>query len=304
MDRRLLALLGSTGCPFVFGPPDLSRVDRGAPADADTDTDADTDADADTDTDGPTGDSGPSADAPTVLSFAVAPHVQGVTFLFSSADPQQDYAGGEVVLSDGSTELRLLVPDDIPGFDANGVNAIRVPRAAGWLACDDEVHEQWTLTIRDFAGNVSAPAVAPLDAAPVRLPEIGNRLADVHRPWEGQEPPFLACVTLEADPADGTPDGIELSSDLEPIRFDLPAGRWRAELAWAARIGVWFTVSDLPVSYPYACDVYPVGNQPAAPSCLFEDPDGGTYAVDPRFVGWDSSQYPPSFDLLFVLSAD
>ncbi len=296
---RILALTLLGGCPFLFEPPDLSRVDGPPVGEADTDTDTDVDTDTDTDTE-PTAETGISPDAPTVLSFEAAPHILTTTFLFSVADLQQDFSGGRLTVTDGTVTEVFEIPADIPDFNGNGLNRVRIDRPAGWIDCESDLHETWTLVITDRAGHDSAPATAPLDVVAQRLPETGNQ---PHDPWPGGTPPFVACVTRSADPLDATPAGIQLANDYEFVRFELPSGTFRTELAWEARIGIWFTVAELPPNYPYACDLFPAGNLPAVAGCTFES-QGGEYVMDPYWVGWDNTQDPASFEMLFVVGAD
>ena len=152
-----------SGCPFVFGPPDLTNV----ALETDADTDVDSDADADTDTDVDTDTTIPGA-TPLVVSAAVQfTAIDHIDIQFSIADSDDDLLGGKVRLFDGTNELEAWdIPADILIWDPAGLSTVEhfVP-----IPCTG-YHPELSLVVDDLAGHVSAKLPIVYDVVSVAVP--------------------------------------------------------------------------------------------------------------------------------------
>lgn len=267
---RWLPLAALGGCPFLFGPPDLSHVDG-----------PDGDADPHTGSSAGTHSAPLPSDGPEVLSFTVSPRLGGVALSFVVTDPQGDFAGGTVTASDGTDAFVFAIPADVPDFNANGVNSVVVARDPSWVGCDTDTAEAWTLTVTDFAGHPSAPASAAFSLVSAGVfPEIGDNRATDHHTFD-TPPPWLACVEFEADPTQPPPDLAELASDHENIEYALTAGVWTLGVSWTDPINLDTVLFDPDLSYPQPCAEFSYGvPAPGSVECTFTAVDGD-YLYDP-----------------------
>ncbi|MEQ1502216.1 MAG: hypothetical protein ABMB14_08290 [Myxococcota bacterium] len=243
MNAPMLLLAGLFGCPYVFGPPDLSNVDADGdpttpPSDGDADTDADSDADADSDSDADT-DPLPG-DPPVIATFTVSPRLTQVVVQFALADPDDtSLLGVTLNLNDGTTDRPYVIPD-VTQWDPEGVSTIvvqipEIPGTPSWLDCDTPVHQTWTLTATDLDGHVSEVAEVPLDVEALgTLPEVGD-VWPLDQHAVAAAPPFTGCVTFEVDPLDPANDNQQLRRDFEGIGFTTTTpANYVAELGWPA----------------------------------------------------------------------
>lgn len=222
MIRSPLLLL--SGCPFVFGPPNLTNVEGGTPF---TDT-----VEGNTDLDG---DADPSA--PTVVSFEVVPRMTQVVLHFAIADADNDLVGGSLSVSDGTTGRTFDIPGDVDVWDPLGTSTILLPMVPrpgtqSWLDCNTPVHETWSAVPIDLEGNVGLSVQASLDIVALgSLPE-GDGLGPLGQHVVSEVPPFMGCVGYEIDPDDPRSDNQQLARDVEAIEFTTPPGGYVAETQW------------------------------------------------------------------------
>jgi hypothetical protein len=223
----LVSLL--SGCPFVFGPPDLSNVDR-RPRDpavqAETGTEPETEP-----------------LAPVIVSMQLAPSIDSLAVRFAVADTDLDLVGGHVTLASAQgEELELQIPDEIERWDALGTSMVSLP--IDFLSCDTGYEATWTLTVTDAAGHTSAPSAAEIEVVGLGLlPES----PEAHRVGV-LGPATVMCVSYES--LDDT--NWQLQSDTEMVRFGVEeAGLYRIEAAWQSAMQVWL--------YLYADGYSPIG---------------------------------------------
>jgi hypothetical protein len=213
-----------SGCPFVFGPPDLSRIDRQT---RDSGTETETETGTETETDG-------ALHAPIVVSMSLVPSIESLAVSFAVADTELDLVGGRVTLvSEGGEELELQIPEEIDHWDALGTSFISIP--IEFLSCDDGYHTSWTLTVTDAAGHTSAPSSADLEIQALGLlPESpeDHKLGVLGGPT-------VMCVSYEYDEHDAQPINWQLQADIEAVRFGVgESGLYRVEAAWQSAMQV------------------------------------------------------------------
>ena len=218
----VVLVLSGTGCPFVFGPPDLSKVDIVV-----------TDGDSGTEVTTPTVDTedtgtAPTFDVPTVVDFQLKRFVDKLGFAFSVVDTDDDFVSGKVTfMSDveGSAPLIYTIPGDLDLWEPLARSVVTVPQ--DWLPCDG-LTEKWTITVTDAAGHVGPPVEAELRINGLGLVQEGN-LYDFG--WLGET--TVACVEFNADPLNPDPIQNQLQLDREDLRFvAVSSGTYAFELAW------------------------------------------------------------------------
>jgi hypothetical protein len=196
------------GCPFVFGPPDLSNVPGSAPS---TDGEPDT-TETGTGPPDPTGDTGPPPVPPEITDARVDRNWEGFTFRVAITDPDGDLSGGRVVVDDGDGVFReMFVPYDVSIVGGQARFVIETDEGcASW----DHAFE---ITIHDAAGNSSEPAV---------LITAGTGGG------EAEEAPF-PVVLGTVEPVFATCGGFYGNGDRDQFAFGVAtAGRMTLSLTW------------------------------------------------------------------------
>jgi hypothetical protein len=226
-------LLG--GCPYIFGPPDLSHVGGGdslpdtdlVDTEADTDTDADSDTDTDTDTDVDTDtDGGVDPSAPVVVSFTPTLAAPGIVVDFLLANTGNDITGGHVYVDVNGTMHDFLIPTDIPGWHAAQENVLVVPIAD---MCQGGTYDV-TFTVADFGGHTS-------------IPEHASFVLDGIGTWnESADPVDFGVLGVDAEGLCGV---LEDDTDDDTVLFQVPvAGDYIVSLAWDTTADIDFTMYD------------------------------------------------------------
>jgi len=247
------ALLLLAGCPFIFGPPDMSNVsdeggtDDTTDGDADTDTDGDGDADTDEDTDTTDTDIDPGL-LPVVHSFDLSPRMDSVMLEFDVTDAQGDLDGGSVEISNGTDGWTLAIPGGIDDWHTPG-KSFHSLEMQDWLFpdldpgpaydpdCDAGSDLTWSLTAVDDAGHRSAAFQTPLSIPTMGLlPDI-----DPYPYLDAGVPPFVLCAEFE----DATQ--FARQNDIEAVKFLTPVtGDYLFQLKWQKDADLDIFVYDLP----------------------------------------------------------
>ncbi|MFT4622479.1 MAG: hypothetical protein ACI8PZ_001135 [Myxococcota bacterium] len=182
---RIVGLLTLTGCPFIFGPPDLSNVSSDSAVDTATSVTTPTGTPVTT----PTGTADP--DAPMLSDVTAAPRFDSVDLSFRVDDPNGDLIGATVAVDQGSTVLQYIVPADLDLWSQFDVSHLTVPRTT---PCEGYA-EAWEVILTDAGGHVSptVPVAATVRSAgivPAGDTDIGPLL-----------PPLTACGEIvQVDP--------------------------------------------------------------------------------------------------------
>lgn len=290
---RFSALLLVSGCPYVFSEPDFGNVDdpSGDPFVQDSAPD-------------PVGGEG----APSVTSFSVTPRLDGAIVSFSASDAEGDLVGGSVVVTDGTETWTLSIPDDLDRWNPDGVSKATLPLGA-WIGCDSpDVDRTFSLVPIDFAGNEGAPRDASFHITTVgTLPENGNRWPqDAHR--LDVSPPFMGCVTFEADPDEPGSVREQLFGDVEAMFFVTPlAGAYRVALTWAPAADMDIFVLSDPLLDADGDEIPDV----TCESTTYSMPEqtvlsaraGDSWLFDPTFFDLLPGGDPP-FDAFFLISPE
>ena len=243
------ALLLLAGCPYIFGPPDMSNVkdegdgDDTTDGDADTDTDADGDADTDIDPVVP----------PVVTSFEISPRLLAMSIAFEVDDEQSDLSGGTLEISDGDDVYTLDIPADIDDWNGEGAPSYHMlDLDKTWLFpdldagaayvpdCDAGEDATWTLTAVDAAGHRSEPLGNHLV-----IPAFGT-LPEPDYPYvDAGAPPFVFCAEFEDALGSGR------YTDIEAIEFtSATTGVYVFDLGWEKEVDLDILLYDLPTYEP------------------------------------------------------
>lgn len=204
------------GCPYVFGPPDLSEVDGGPPgAEGDPDTDAEIDTSLDP----------PASIPPVVSSFEVVPRLSEVVLHFALSDPDTELVGSALSLSDGTNQWTVAIPEELDVWEPLGISSVAlsippIPGTSSWLDCETPVHQVWSAIPVDVDGTVGVAVDAALDIEALGLlPEVGQNLWPDDHTVVSEAPPFMGCVSHELRPGGGYEPDVELARDFEALRF-------------------------------------------------------------------------------------
>ncbi len=251
------AVLFLAGCPYIFGPPDMSNVsDDGGNDDDPTDGDADTDSDSDSDADGDTDEDTDTIDTdidpillPVVTTFDISPRLEALTIQLEVTDVQNDLDGGSLEISDGTDIITLDIPGDLDDWNGQGVLSNHVlPLDKTWLFpdldpgvafdpdCDVGSDLTWSLTAVDAAGHRSAPLETRLVVAAFGvLPEPDFPYIAVG------VPPFVVCAEFE-----GATD-FGRYNDFEFVEFSSQTtDTYLFELAWEKQVDLDILLYELP----------------------------------------------------------
>ncbi|MEQ1567646.1 MAG: hypothetical protein ABMA64_18530 [Myxococcota bacterium] len=178
----VVALVGTAGCPFLWGPPQWATPD----GDADTDTDADADADTDVDTDA---DADPEV-APTVEQWTVELAYDQVTLTLGLSDPDGDLEGGTVgVFVDGQLDGTYTI-ESLDGWDGS-VGTLSTTTEVGCTS----VVVAYGVTATDAAGHVGDDVTTELRIAARQDAEVGNTPISV-----STTPPHVLCASHDGPP--------------------------------------------------------------------------------------------------------
>lgn len=218
----MVLVLASTGCPFVFGPPDLSKVDILVTDDDSGTTDGTTPTE-DTDTG-----TIPSYDVPKVVDLELKRFVDKLGVAFSVVDTDQDLVSGRVTLMsnvEGATPLIYTIPGDLDVWEPLGRSVISIPQ--DWLPCEG-LDESWTITLTDAAGHVGPSVDAELQINGLGL--VGE--AELYD-FGWLEATTVACVEFNADSDLPNPIQEQLQLDREDLRFRaVTSGTYSFALSW------------------------------------------------------------------------
>jgi hypothetical protein len=255
--RSSILFLGLAGCPYIFGPPDLSNTD----ADSGGTTTPGT-VTGNIEPTEPSTTTGTNPNAPLLSSVVAAPRFDAVEISFRVDDPNGDLIGSTVMVDQGDVLTQYVVPADLEVWSQFGVSSLIVPKA---LSCDGYA-EAWELTLTDAAGNASA--TVPV-AATVRTTGI---LAAGDSDLGRLNAPATACGAIET---------------LKPKQEDhlfftmAASGQLTIELYWTD------SSSDLDL---YIFDgavelAQSIGSSPAPEAVVVDLDAGGPYRLEVRY--WD-----------------
>lgn len=189
------ALLLLLGCPYIFGGPDLSKVDKGRAPDtgpvvdtaptevptADTSTTEVPDSGLTGDTGlstAPTGDTGPAPTgdtgvgvAPTITGAEVLYRYDGLGVSVVTSDLDGDLEGGTLTVVDDGVVHTFLIPDELSYWDPKKGDARVRFRPDDYC---DGIDRQLSVTVDDARGLTSAQAVLGVEVFGVgKLVETG-----------------------------------------------------------------------------------------------------------------------------------
>ena len=255
--RPSILALGLTGCPYIFGPPDLSNIDA--------DSGGTTRPGVATDMTEPTVPSTPpetNPDAPLLSSVVAAPQFDAVEISFMVDDPNGDLIGSTVTVDQGDILSQYVVPADLELWSQFGVSTLRVPKT---VSCDGYT-EAWELTFTDAAGNAST--TVPVAAAVRTTGILAAGESDIGR----LNAPVTACGAIET---------LEPKQE-DHLFFSMAAsGQLTIELHWAD------PTSDLDL---YVFDgavelAQSLGASPAPETVVVDLAEGGPYRLEVRY--WD-----------------
>ena len=205
-----LLALGLAGCPYIFGPPDLSNVIRDSGAPPTTSPSGTTPAGTT-----PTGTTtGTNPDAPVLSEVTATPGFDTVAVQFRVEDRNGDLTGATVSVDTGAAVLQYTVPADLESWSQFDVSELAVPKAT---PCEGYT-EAWEVTITDAAGNPSAPVpVAVAVRGSATVPVGGTDLGAL-------APPSTVCGQIE-----------QVDPRQEDHLFVQPAaaGRYTFDLYWS-----------------------------------------------------------------------
>lgn len=206
----------SSGCPFVFSPPDLSNVDM-APTDGATDGQSDT---------------GPY-DVPVVLSLSGRRGLDYLRLEIALEDADLDLVGGTIELtSSAGEEVSLRIPDDISNWRADGVSFLDLPMP--FLSCEEGYNVAWTAHAVDAAGHAGLPQATTVEVTGLGLfPE-----SDFAHDAGYIEGTVAACVQFDFDPSRPAVL-LQLQNDLEGTNFrPLNSGMYTITMGWPSSMDV------------------------------------------------------------------
>lgn len=205
----VIALL-SAGCPFVFGPPDLSNVDLD-----------------------PSGGSGEPAEVgPAILSLGGHRLLDQAKFEISLPD-DEEIIGGRLEMSSAEGErFSLVIPDEIEGWKPGSVSTFELPLP--FLDCEEGYSSTWTAQIVDRAGRIG-----PMSSTTLSVTALGRFVESYYAHDAGYvTEPLVACVSFEGDPLSSDFDQ-QLQADLEGIQFRvLQVADYSISLGWPTSIDI------------------------------------------------------------------
>lgn len=198
------------GCPWVFGPPDLSNVPGPTIPDP-TGSTGSTGSTGHTGAPTPTGHTG--TPEPGVLEVVAVPTSVGIALLMQAPDPDaRTELGGTVRIGDGVDELSLALPDDLLRWDPLGQSIAIWPRVDPCASIDTTL----SVAVLDAAG-----APVSQGSAPALLNGLG-------RHDESGEPMDLPDLQFP-----GAVCGSLTFTESDLVRFFAPVGgRWTLTATW------------------------------------------------------------------------
>lgn len=213
MRSAPLALLLLTGCPYIFGPPELARRGSGPSGDSDstlpgpglvTSTGTGTGVVSGT----PTGTTAgtPTVPFPPEITSATAHFGYGVARLVIAIDAMPGSLDGALLtVDDGVVPLVLPIPVGLADWDPAGVATVEISTGT---PCNGLVRS-WTLSVVDNNGRASADANADLTVNGFDHDE-GDDPTDMG----ALDPPAVICGSLGN------------SNDIDRTRFANASGTW------------------------------------------------------------------------------
>lgn len=269
-----------TGCPYIFGPPDLSRLAEPTAASV-PDTSLATDAEPDVDT-ATTTDVVPPPRAPKVVQFEPIPELDQVTVLLAILEGDAPLLGGTVEVTAGEYAWSLRIPQDFSSWNPLGTS-VAVIQPYALLPCAGYTSDLF-VTVTDSASVRSAVAVENVTISGLGvLPEqVDDTTVD---------PPtatWTACVSFESD--------VPLTGDVENVSFTADAsGAYSVWLAGEGEVDLDFAVEDgsgllLGFNNDFGYDFANV---------VVNFEAGSTYTIETRYWS-DASLNPPYLGHLFV----
>lgn len=165
-----LSFLVLTGCPYIWGPPDLSNV--GLPPGTGDDPPLDKTTDPGGSTEPPTADTGPIVD-PVAPEVTMSAHYLGddIELRIVIDDPDGDLEGGSVTWWEGTDAPGepIELSAGTPGWnDSEQTFTLRPSEPP--QDCEEDRSFMFGVLVTDNGGRISAPAFASLEIQTVELP--------------------------------------------------------------------------------------------------------------------------------------
>lgn len=255
-----------TGCPYIFGPPDVSNVDLPPGPDGPV---------VGSDSTGTTGDTGPISIPPEITNLAVDPSVDGFLFRVGLDDADGDLIGGSILVEGAGPAATFAIPEDLSSL-ASG--------AARFLLPVEDPCTSWDLvfrvTVSDAGGHPSVPVELPSAATGLgRLEELQGVF-----PLGTIAPVLSVC---------GSIDSLD---DSDRISFSVATDQQlRLSLTWTSAADVDYGVYRNGASWGQAVDIV----QPEVLDRQFTV--GNEYTVDIYKVP-DGLQPPDLYQLMILPS--